>query len=112
MSPLARLIRQKRDNGVSYNEMERRALLKGHRLSGSAFGQIANDERAGRLDKETIEAIAAGIEETMQLVAELDDARWGIFHNVGQGGGGPAPLSEYSLAELANEIRRRADEGS
>lgn len=31
---------------------------------------------------------------------------------VASGGGGPRLLSDYSLAELADEIRRRADEGS
>lgn len=110
MSPLARLIRQKQDNGLSFNEMERRALMHGHRLSASSFGQIANDERAGRLDKETLEAIAAGLDETMHLIAELDDARWGIFHNVATGGGGPRTLSDLSLQELADEQRRIADE--
>jgi hypothetical protein len=90
--------------------MERKALLNGHRLSASAFGQIANDERAGRLDKETLEAIADATGETVEAIAALDDARWGIFHDVATGSGGPRVLSDLSLEQLADEQRRIADE--
>jgi hypothetical protein len=80
MSPLARLLVRKQDNGLSFREMERKALAKGFRYSSSAFEQVAKDGRAGRLDIDAIKAIAAGIDEDVATIARLDDERWGILH--------------------------------
>lgn len=78
MSPLARLLQQKRDNGLAYRQMERNAIKQGHTYSSSAFEQVAKDQRAGRLDIEAINAIAAGVGERPEVIASLDDARWGL----------------------------------
>lgn len=83
MSPLARLIRQKNSDGLSYREMERQALLKGHRLGSSSFEQIANDHRARPLSSDTIRAIAAGVGESPQRIAELDAERHGLWGKAG-----------------------------
>lgn len=93
MSPLARLLLQKQSNGLSFKEMERNALGRGHRYSSSAFEQVAKDGRAGRLDLKALEAIAAGVGETVQEIARLDDARWGIQHTAAS----PSSENEDSL---------------
>lgn len=81
MSPLARLLKSKQDNGLTYREMERAALVKGHRYSHNAFEQVAKDQRKGRLDVEAIDAIAAALEMDRETIAKLDDERWGIRHD-------------------------------
>lgn len=80
MSPLARLLTRKQSDGLGFREMERKALAKGFRYSSSAFEQVAKDRRAGRLDIEAIRAIAAGVGEPVELIARLDDERWGLRH--------------------------------
>lgn len=105
MSPLARLIRQKNSDGLSYREMERQALLKGHRLGSSSFEQIASDGRARPLSSDTIRAIAAGVGESPQHIAELDAERHGLW---GKAGSIEAAIEEDRTLTRKEKQRLRA----
>jgi hypothetical protein len=112
MSPLARLLVSKQDNGLSFREMERKAYAKGHRYSSSAFEQVAKDARAGRLDIEAIKAIAAGTDEDVETIARLDDERWGIRHGEGEDDfryQRPAGISDQEWEALRAEHKAHMD---
>lgn len=78
MSPLARLVTSKnKDDGISYREMERRADRAGYDYSSSSFENVAKDKIRRPLDPDQVVAIAAGIGEMPETIADLDAARWG-----------------------------------
>lgn len=78
MSPLARLLRDKQREGMSFREMERVALQAGYRFTSSSFEQVAKDARARRLGLDAIKALSVVLGISASRVAELDDERWGL----------------------------------
>lgn len=78
MTPLGRLIARKRAEGLTFREMERRTIKAGEFLSSSAFEQIASGARRRPLSADTVQAVAVGLDESPQLIARLDQERWGL----------------------------------
>lgn len=95
MSPLARFLHRLRADGLSFGEMSKIAIRKGHDLSVSRISQIAADEPRRRLPQDMVKALAAATGESPTRIAVLDDQRWGIARGDIEGTGD----------DLADEIR-------
>lgn len=107
MSPLARRLRAKQDNGLSYREMERMALAQGVRYTSSSFEQVAKDQRADRLGVDALRAIGIVLDLTPEEVAAIDDQRWGLRHVALKDNAGDVDLRDIPDDVVLSEAARR-----
>jgi transcriptional regulator with XRE-family HTH domain len=110
MSPLARMLQRKNAEGLTYTAMARKAYQAQMELSVSRISQIANDQTANRLPPDTVKALAFVLDERPEVIAELDDERFGLArrHVAHDRPSDPLDLSDVATDRLLDEIARRA----
>lgn len=110
---LAELVRERRDAGYSFREMERRARERGHKISHSSLADYANASVSKMPDRDQIEALAAALDVGLDAVrAAAMQQYWGYVPRELRnrrpsraGAAIPPDLSVEEEAELARLIQ-------